>query len=43
MIINLLRLPGSYWLYRERMIYHQVGDSQMVEIPSVLKESSENR
>ena len=25
MIINLLRLPGSYWLYRERMIYHQAG------------------
>ena len=25
MIINLLRLPGSYWLYREHMIYHQAG------------------
>ena len=25
MIINLLRLPGSYWLYRERIIYHQAG------------------
>ena len=34
MIINLLRLPGSYWLYRERMIYHQAGDSHMVEIPN---------
>ena len=31
MIINLLTLPGSYWLYRERMIYHQAA-SQKIEI-----------
>ena len=34
MIFKLLRLPGSYWLYRERMIYRQTGDSHMVEIPN---------
>ena len=45
MIINLLRLPGSYWLYRKRMISHQAGDSHVAEnrIPSVSKENSENR
>ena len=25
MIINLLKLPDSYWLHRERMSYHQAG------------------
>ena len=32
MIINVLRFPISYWLYREGMIYNQAGVSHNLSI-----------
>ena len=34
MIVNLLRLPGSYQPNRGQTTYRQAGDSHMVDIPN---------